>query len=168
MSAPAEAAHPAAPQIRVGTGFDVHAYDAASPLRLAGLDWPGEPGLSGHSDGDAVCHAIVDALLSAAGLGDIGGLVGVDQPDTEGAASTSFVRLALARLAAQGWQPVNVSVQIVGDKPKFAPRREEAQRIMTELVGAPVSLGATTSDHLGFTGRGEGLAAIATALIVRA
>ncbi|WP_336652767.1 MULTISPECIES: 2-C-methyl-D-erythritol 2,4-cyclodiphosphate synthase [unclassified Leucobacter] len=168
MSAPAEAAHPAAPQIRVGTGFDVHAYDAASPLRLAGLDWPGEPGLSGHSDGDAVCHAIVDALLSAAGLGDIGSLVGVDQPDTEGAASTGFVRLALARLAAQGWQAVNVSVQIVGNRPKFAPRREEAQRIMTELVGAPVSLGATTSDHLGFTGRGEGLAAIATALIVRA
>lgn len=151
--------------MRVGSGFDVHAYDASAPLRLAGLDWPGEPGLSGHSDGDAVCHAIVDALLSAAGLGDIGELVGVDEPGTEGAASTGFVRLALERLAAAGFAPVNVSVQIVGNRPRFSARREEAQRVMSELVGAPVSLAATTTDHLGFTGRGEGLAAIATALI---
>ncbi len=151
--------------IRVGTGFDVHAYDEAAPLRLAGLDWPGEPGLSGHSDGDAVCHAVVDALLSAAGLGDIGGLVGVDDPETEGAASTGFVRLALERLSAAGFAPVNVSVQIVGNRPRFAARRDEAQRAMSELVGAPVSLAATTTDHLGFTGRGEGLAVIATALI---
>ena len=153
--------------IRVGSGFDVHAYDPAAPLRLAGLDWPGEPGLSGHSDGDAVCHAIVDALLSAAGLGDIGELVGVDEPGTEGAASTGFVRLALERLAAAGWAPVNVTVQIVGNRPRFAARRDEAQRTMSALVGAPVSLAATTTDHLGFTGRGEGLAAIATALIQR-
>lgn len=151
--------------IRVGTGFDVHAYDDAAPLRLAGLDWPGEPGLSGHSDGDAVCHAIVDALLSAAGLGDIGGLVGVDEPGTKDAASTGFVRIALEQLAAAGWVPVNVSVQIVGNRPRFAARRGEAQRVMSELVGAPVSLAATTTDHLGFTGRGEGLAVIATALI---
>lgn len=151
--------------MRVGSGFDVHAYDESAPLRLAGLDWPGEPGLSGHSDGDAVCHAIVDALLSAAGLGDIGELVGVDEPGTEGAASTGFVRLALERLAAAGFAPVNVSVQIVGNRPRFSARREEAQWVMSELVGAPVSLAATTTDHLGFTGRGEGLAAIATALI---
>ncbi|GAA1326215.1 2-C-methyl-D-erythritol 2,4-cyclodiphosphate synthase [Leucobacter albus] len=155
------------PDIRVGSGFDVHAYDHAAPLRLAGLDWPGEPGLSGHSDGDAVCHAVVDALLGAAGLGDIGGLVGVDAPDTANAASTGFVRLALERLAAAGFRPVNVSVQIVGNRPKFSPRREEAERVMTELVGAPVSLSATTTDGLGFTGRGEGIAAIATALIAR-
>lgn len=160
---------PVRPQlnIRVGTGFDVHAYDENAPLRLAGLDWPGEPGLSGHSDGDAVCHAIVDALLSAAGLGDIGGLVGVDQPQTANAASTGFVSLALERLAAEGWYPVNVSVQIIGNRPKFSPRRDEAQRVMSKLVGAPVSLAATTSDGLGFTGRGEGVAAIATALITR-
>ena len=151
--------------IRVGTGFDVHAYDPDAPLRLAGLDWPGESGLAGHSDGDAVCHAIVDALLSAAGLGDIGGLVGVDEPGTENAASTGFVREALARLSAAGWRPVNVSVQIVGERPRFARRREEAQAVMTELVGAPVSLAATTTDRLGFTGRGEGVAVIATALI---
>lgn len=155
------------PDIRVGNGFDVHAYDSESPLRLAGIDWPGETGLSGHSDGDAVCHAVVDALLSAAGLGDIGGLVGVDLPGTENAASTGFVQLALEKLAAEGWKPVNVTVQVVGNRPKFSPRREEAQRVMSELVGAPVSLSATTTDRLGFTGRGEGLAAIATALIMR-
>lgn len=155
------------PDIRVGTGFDVHAFDEGSPLRLAGIDWPGEVGLSGHSDGDAVCHAVVDALLAAAGLGDVGGLVGVDEPGTKDAASTGFVRLALALLAENGFRPVNVSVQIVGNRPKFAPRRAEAQRVMTELVGAPVSLSATTSDGLGFTGRGEGIAAIATALIAR-
>lgn len=155
------------PDIRVGTGFDVHAYDPEAPLRLAGIEWPGEPGLSGHSDGDAVCHAIVDALLSAAGLGDIGGLVGVDEPGTENAASTGFVRLAVERLADAGFRPVNVSVQIVGNRPKFSPRRAEAERVMSELVGAPVSLSATTTDGLGFTGRGEGLAAIASALIAR-
>ncbi len=155
-------------EIRVGTGVDVHAYDDAAPLRLAGLDWPGEPGLSGHSDGDAVCHAAVDALLGAAGLGDIGGLVGVDRPETRGAASTDFLALAVARLAEAGWRPVNVSVQMIGVRPKLAPRRAEAEERLSALVGAPVSLAATTSDGLGLTGRGEGLAAIATALIERA
>lgn len=153
--------------IRIGTGVDAHAFDEGSALRLAGLDWPGEPGLSGHSDGDVACHAIVDALLSAAGLGDIGSLVGVDEPETLGAASTGFVRVALERLAAAGWSPVNVSVQLVCNRPKFAPRRNEAQAVLTELVGAPVSISATTSDGLGFTGRGEGIAAIANALIER-
>jgi len=153
--------------IRVGTGVDAHAFDEGSALRLAGLDWLGEPGLSGHSDGDVACHAIVDALLSAAGLGDIGSLVGVDEPETLGAASTGFVRVALERLAAAGWSPVNVSVQLVCNRPKFAPRRNEAQAVLTELVGAPVSISATTSDGLGFTGRGEGIAAIANALIER-
>jgi len=154
--------------LRVGTGVDVHAFDDAAPLRLAGLDWPGEPGLSGHSDGDAVCHAAVDALLGAAGLGDIGGLVGVDRPETRGAASTDFLALAVARLAEAGWRPVNVSVQMIGVRPKLAPRRAEAEERLSALVGAPVSLAATTSDGLGLTGRGEGLAAIATALIERA
>ena len=153
--------------IRVGTGVDFHAFDEGSPLRLAGIDWPGEPGLSGHSDGDAVCHAVVDALLSAAGLGDIGDLVGVDLPETAGAASTGFVTAALTRLAAHGWEPINVSVQIVCKRPKFSPRRAEAEQAMTELVGAPVSLAATTSDGLGFMGRGEGVATLATALIQR-
>lgn len=151
--------------IRVGTGVDVHAYDPEAPLWLAGLEWPGEPGLSGHSDGDAVCHAIVDALLAAAGLGDIGGLVGIDEAGTAGAASTGFVTQALARLAEHGWRPVNVSAQIVGNRPRFSARRDEAQELLTALVGAPVSLSATTTDRLGFTGRGEGVAVIATALI---
>lgn len=155
------------PEIRVGTGVDVHAHDAQAPLVLAGLAWPNEPGLSGHSDGDVVCHAIVDALLSAAGLGDIGGLVGVDEPETLGAASSGFITLALQQLAEHKWQPVNVSVQIVGNRPKFSPRRDEAERALSALIGAPVSLGATTSDGLGLTGRGEGIAAIATALITR-
>ncbi|MFC5339039.1 2-C-methyl-D-erythritol 2,4-cyclodiphosphate synthase [Leucobacter denitrificans] len=157
----------ALPEIRVGTGVDVHAFDADAKLTLAGLSWPGEPGLSGHSDGDVVCHAIVDALLSAAGLGDIGGLVGVDRAETAGAASTGFVRLALDKLEAEGWRPSNVSVQMIGNRPKFSPRRHEAERVLSELVGAPVSVGATTSDGLGLTGRGEGIAAIATALITR-
>lgn len=154
-------------QFRVGTGVDVHAYNPAAPLRLAGLDWPGEIGLSGHSDGDVACHAAVDALLAAAGLGDIGQLVGIDRPDTRGAHSTEFLRLAVERLTTAGWSPVNVSVQIVALRPKFAPRRQEAESLMSALVGAPVSLAATTSDGLGFTGRGEGIAAIATALIER-
>lgn len=153
--------------IRVGTGFDVHAFDPAAPLRLAGLTWPGEIGLSGHSDGDAVCHAMVDALLSAAGLGDIGELVGVDHPGTAGAASTEFVRLAREQLTQAGWQPVNVTAQIIGTRPKFAPRRKEAEQVLTELMGAPVSLAATTTDGLGFTGRSEGIAVIAHALIER-
>lgn len=153
--------------IRVGTGCDVHAFDDESPLTLAGLYWPDERGLSGHSDGDAVCHAIVDALLSATALGDIGELVGVDRADTADAASTGFVRTAVARLAEHGWRPVNVSVQILGNRPRFAPRREEAQRLLSDLVGAPVSVSATTTDGLGLTGRGEGIAAIATALVER-
>jgi 2-C-methyl-D-erythritol 2,4-cyclodiphosphate synthase len=153
--------------LRIGTGVDVHAYDSAQALRLAGLHWPGEPGLRGHSDGDAVCHAVVDALLSAAGLGTIGDLVGVDDPGTEGAFSSGFVRLAIDSLEAHRWRPVNVSVQIVGEHPRIAARRVEAESRMSELVGAPVSIGATTTDHLGFTGRGEGLSVIATALIER-
>lgn len=154
--------------LRVGTGVDVHAYDASVPLRLAGIDWPGEPGLRGHSDGDAVCHAVVDALLSAAGLGDIGSLVGDGLPSTAGAPSTEFVTRAVNHLAANGWRPVNISVQLIAARPRFAPRRGEAEARLSELVGAPVSLAATTTDGLGFTGRGEGVAAIATALITRA
>lgn len=157
----------ALPAIRVGTGVDVHAYDPTAPLTLAGLDWPGEPGLAGHSDGDVACHAIVDALLGAAGLGTIGELVGVDRPSTRGASSAGFVEQALDRLREAGWQPVNVSVQLIGQRPRFAVRRAEAEQRLTRLVGAPVAIGATTSDGLGLTGRGEGLAAIATALIAR-
>lgn len=158
------AAHAA--EIRTGIGVDVHAFGGAGPLRLAGLEWEGQ-GLTGHSDGDAVCHAIVDALLGAAGLGDIGGLVGVDDPQHAGARGEVFVRAALERLAEHGWAPVNVSVQVLGERPRIGARREEAQRVLSGIVGAPVSVAGTTTDGLGALGRGEGVQAIATALIRR-
>jgi 2-C-methyl-D-erythritol 4-phosphate cytidylyltransferase/2-C-methyl-D-erythritol 2,4-cyclodiphosphate synthase len=149
---------------RGGVGYDVHAYDPAQPLRLGGLDWPGEPGLSGQSDGDAVLHAIVDALLSAAGLGDIGSHFGTDRPEYAGAASTVFLAETLTRVAVAGYEVVNVAVQIVGAHPKIGPRRAELEQHLRGLVGAPVSVSATTSDRLGFTGE-QGLGAIATALL---
>jgi len=149
---------------RGGVGYDVHAYDPAQPLRLGGLDWPGEPGLAGHSDGDAILHAIVDALLSAAGLGDIGSTFGTDRPEFAGAASTVFLAHALDLVGTEGWAVVNVAVQVVGERPKIGPRRAELEQRLSELVGAPVSVSATTSDRLGFTGE-KGLAAIATALL---
>ena len=151
--------------LRIGTGFDVHAFDPAVPLRLAGLEWPDEPGLSGHSDGDAVCHAVVDALLSAAGQGDIGELIDAHDPATETADSTQFVTRAVERIGAAGWRVVHVAVQVVAARPRIAPRRGEAEALLSRLVSAPVSLVATKSDGLGFTGRGEGIAAMATALL---
>ncbi|MBN9605179.1 MAG: 2-C-methyl-D-erythritol 2,4-cyclodiphosphate synthase [Actinomycetales bacterium] len=147
-----------------GIGYDVHAYDPAQPLRLGGLDWPGEPGLSGHSDGDAVLHAIVDALLSAAGLGDIGSTFGTDRPEYAGAASTVFLAETLRRVDAAGYEVAHVALQIVGAHPKIGPRRSELERRLGELVGAPVAVSATTSDRLGFTGE-RGLGALATALL---
>jgi len=151
--------------IRTGIGIDVHAFGGDAELRLAGLSWPGEQGLAGHSDGDAVAHAICDALLSAAGLGDIGSRFGTDDPQYAGARGDVFLRGAVELLAAAGFAPSNVSVQLVAQRPRFAARREEAEQILSDLLGAPVSVAATTSDGLGFTGRGEGVAAIATALI---
>jgi 2-C-methyl-D-erythritol 4-phosphate cytidylyltransferase/2-C-methyl-D-erythritol 2,4-cyclodiphosphate synthase len=150
---------------RGGVGYDVHAYDATRPLRLGGLDWPGEPGLSGHSDGDAVLHAIVDALLSAAGLGDIGSNFGTDRPEYAGAASTVFLAETLRRVDGAGFEVAQVAVQVVGAHPKIGSRRAELERNLGGLVGAPVSVTATTSDRLGFTGE-QGLGAIATALLV--
>lgn len=152
--------------MRVGTGFDAHAFDSSTPLNLAGLFWPGEPGLRGHSDGDAVIHAIVDALLGAAGLGDIGSRFGTSQPEYRDASSRIFLTETINLLTQQGWQVANVCVQLIANQPQFSARREEAQQQLSELVGAPVSIGATTSDGLGFTGRGEGVAVFATALIL--
>ncbi|WP_374222117.1 2-C-methyl-D-erythritol 4-phosphate cytidylyltransferase [Agrococcus sp. TF02-05] len=153
-------------ELRTGIGVDVHAFGGDGPLMLAGLEWEGQ-GLAGHSDGDAVCHAIVDALLGAAGLGDIGGLVGVDDPQYAGARGEVFVRAAVDRLAEDGWQPVNVAVQVLGVRPRIGARRDEAQAALTAMVGAPVSVSGTTTDGLGAIGRGEGVQAIATALIRR-
>ena len=150
---------------RVGAGIDVHAFGEAENLWLAGLHWPGETELSGHSDGDAVAHAICDGLLSAAGLGDIGSRFGTSDPAYANASGEVFVRGTIELLASAGFDPINVSVQLIGNKPRFSPRRDEAQAVLTEWVGAPVSVSATTTDGLGFTGRGEGVAAIATALV---
>ncbi|WP_181071667.1 2-C-methyl-D-erythritol 4-phosphate cytidylyltransferase [Rathayibacter rathayi] len=151
---------------RVGIGTDVHAFDDTSPLWLAGLHWPGERGLSGHSDGDPVAHAICDALLAAAGLGDIGSRFGTADPRFADAHGEVFLRATRELVEAAGFAIGNVSVQLIGNRPTFSPRREEAQRLLSELLGAPVSVAATTSDALGFTGRGEGVAATATALVL--
>ncbi|MET0724853.1 MAG: 2-C-methyl-D-erythritol 4-phosphate cytidylyltransferase [Leifsonia sp.] len=162
-------AAPRSADVRVGTGVDVHAYsdDDAAELWLVGLNWPGERALSGHSDGDAASHAIVDALLSAAGIGDIGGIFGTDDPALAGAHGDVFLARARALVEQAGFSIGNVSVQVVGNAPKLAPRRVEAQELLGRVLGAPVSVSATTTDGLGLTGRGEGVAAIATALLVQ-
>ncbi|WP_394552840.1 2-C-methyl-D-erythritol 4-phosphate cytidylyltransferase [Agromyces sp. MMS24-JH15] len=156
------------PLPRVGTGVDVHAYsdDPATPMRLAGLEWPGGHGLSGHSDGDAAAHAIVDAVLAAAGLGDIGGSFGTDDPALAGAHGVVFLERARDLVERAGFRIGNASVQIVGNRPKLAPRRAEAEAVLSAALGAPVSVAGTTSDALGLTGRGEGVAAIATAIVI--
>lgn len=156
----------AASSLRTGIGVDVHAYDDSAPLWLGGLYWPDEPGLNGHSDGDAVIHAICDALLSAAGLGDLGNRFGTSDPRFAGANSEVFLRETLALVEGSGYRVGNVAVQVIAVRPRIAPRRGEVESRLTALVGAPVSVAATTSDGLGFTGRGEGVAAIATALII--
>ncbi len=152
---------------RVGVGTDVHAFGGDGALRLAGLEWPGEPALTGHSDGDAVAHAIVDALLSAAGLGDIGTRFGTDHPEYAGAHAEAFLVRTRALLGEAGWAVGNVSVQVQANRPRFAARRAEAEAALSAaLGGAPVSVTATTTDGLGFAGRGEGVAAFAVALVV--
>ncbi|GAA4191587.1 bifunctional 2-C-methyl-D-erythritol 4-phosphate cytidylyltransferase/2-C-methyl-D-erythritol 2,4-cyclodiphosphate synthase [Microbacterium oryzae] len=152
---------------RVGVGTDVHAYGGEGALWLAGLEWPGERALSGHSDGDAVSHAIVDALLSAAGLGDIGGRFGTDRPEFAGAHGAAFLADTRAHLAAEGWAIGNVSVQVQAARPKFAPRRAEAEAALSAaLGGAPVSVAATTTDGLGFTAD-AGVQAFAVAVVYR-
>ncbi len=152
---------------RTGIGTDVHRFstDTAKPLYLGSLCWEGEIGLDGHSDGDALSHAIVDALLAAAGLGDIGTVFGTDDDKYAGANGSVFLSETKARLAENGWSIVNVSVQLIGNRPKVAPMRERVEKALTDLLGAPVSLGATTTDGLGFLGNSEGVAAVATALI---
>lgn len=158
----------AAAGIRVGTGTDAHAYDATVPLWLGGLSWPGEPGLRGHSDGDVVAHAICDAMLSAVGLGDLGSNFGTSDPRLENARGEVFLRETLALVRQVGFEVGNVSVQLIGNHPKFAPRRLESEALLSSILNSSVSVSATTTDALGFTGRGEGMAAIATALLYAA
>ena len=154
---------------RSGIGTDTHRFsaDADKPLFLGTIVWDGETGLDGHSDGDALSHAIVDALLSAAGLGDIGSNFGVDRPEFEGANGAIFLSETRSMLQASGWQIENVSAQIIGNKPKVAPHRSLVQLALSEVVGAPVTISATTTDGLGFLGQSEGVAVVATALISR-
>ena len=156
-------------QLRVGIGVDAHAFseDKKRKLALAGLIWPDEIGLDGHSDGDVAAHAICDALLSAADLGDLGSNFGVSDSKYKGATGAQMLSESLAKVAAAGFEIENVSVQIVGNRPKIAPKRAQAISALSKaLAGAKVSLAATSTDGLGFTGEGKGLSAIATALLI--
>jgi len=151
----------------VGIGVDAHAFADGVPLVLGGVGFDSRRGLAGHSDGDVVTHALIDAVLGAAGLGDIGSLFPSDGSTPEGISSLELLRDALSQVRAAGYVLVNADCVLVGEEPRIAPRREEMERTLGDVVGAPVSVRATTTDGLGFTGRGEGLAAQAVALLER-
>ncbi len=153
--------------LRIGVGTDVHRLADGVPMMVAGLHWPEEAqGLAGHSDGDVVLHAVADALLSAAHLGDLGSNFGTAAPEWAGAASDDLLTETLRRVRGAGWRVGNVAVQLIGNRPRVGGRRDEAEQRIRDVHGIDVSLTATTTDGLGLTGRGEGIAAIATALLV--
>lgn len=151
--------------LRVGTAFDAHQVEPGKECWIAGILHDGVDGCEGHSDGDVVSHAIVDAVLSAAGLGDLGSFVGVGRPEFEGVSGVALLERLRELARSHGIAVVNASAQLIAQSPKMGPVREEAEWVLSQALGAPVSVSATTTDRMGFTGSGQGRAAIATALV---